>query len=120
MESIGVTPGRAGHSVGPHMRLASFWVRQARLASGLILLTYLVTHFLNHALGLVSVAAMESGRLWFLLLWRNPLVSVILYGAVSTHFALALWSLYQRRTLRMPFWEALQLTAGLAIPPLRS
>ncbi|HYL82432.1 MAG TPA: adenylate/guanylate cyclase domain-containing protein, partial [Candidatus Acidoferrum sp.] len=40
------------------------------------------------------------------------------YSALWTHFAHPLWSLYQRRTLRMPVWEALQLTAGLALPPL--
>ena len=118
MESIGATPSRAGQSGGPPTRSAAFWVRRVRLTTGLVLLTYLVTHFLNHALGLVSLAAMEAGRIWFLALWRNPLISFILYGALLTHFALALWSLYQRRTLRMPVWEALQLTAGLAIPPL--
>src|SRR5262249_34865977 len=31
---------------------------------------------------------------------------------------LALWSLYQRRRLRMSFWEGLQMLLGLAIPPL--
>jgi len=56
-------------------------VRRLRLTTGLILLTYLATHFLNHALGLVSLAAMEHGRQWFLLLWRNPLGTLALYGA---------------------------------------
>jgi adenylate cyclase len=31
---------------------------------------------------------------------------------------LALWAIYQRHHLRMPFWEALQLVLGLCIPPL--
>jgi adenylate cyclase len=118
MDSISATSSQAGQPVAPPTPSAAFWVRRARLTSGLVLLTYLITHFLNHALGLVSLAAMEIGRIWFLVLWRNPLVSLILYSSVLTHFFLALWSLYQRRTLRMPAWEALQLTAGLAIPPL--
>jgi len=93
-------------------------VVRTRLATGLILFTFLTTHYLNHALGLVSLAAMEDGRLWFLLLWRNPLGTAALYGALLTHFFLALWSLYRRRHLRIPAWEASQLVLGLWIPPL--
>jgi adenylate cyclase len=45
--------------------------RAVRLATGLILLTYVATHLLNHALGLVSLAAAESGRELFLAFWRS-------------------------------------------------
>ncbi|HSD49981.1 MAG TPA: adenylate/guanylate cyclase domain-containing protein [Candidatus Methylomirabilis sp.] len=99
-------------------RSAAAWVRLVRLSSGLVLLTYVTTHLVNHALGLVSLAAMESGRDWFLWLWRSRLGTVLLYGALVTHLLLALWSLYQRRHLRIPAWEALQLLLGLSIPPL--
>ena len=92
--------------------------RRVRLASGLVLFTYVTLHLANHALGLVSLDAMESGRVYFLALWRNPLGSLLLYSAWTAHVALAFWSLYQRRTLRMPFWEAAQLALGLSIPPL--
>ena len=95
-------------------------VRRTRLVTGLILLTYLATHLINHALGLISLEAMEAGRVWFLALWRNPVGTTVLYGSLLTHFCLALWSLYQRRHLRIPLWEALQLTLGLSIPPLLS
>ena len=95
-------------------------VRRTRLVTGLILLSYLSTHLLNHALGLISLDAMNDGRVWFLALWRNPAGTAILYTSLLTHFSLALWSLYQRRHLRIPLWEALQLTLGLSIPPLLS
>jgi len=95
-------------------------VRRTRLVTGLVLLTYLATHLLNHALGLISLDAMEGGRVWFLALWRNPAGTAALYTSLLTHFFLALWSLYQRRHLRIPLWEALQLTLGLSIPPLLS
>ncbi|MGH7875455.1 MAG: adenylate/guanylate cyclase domain-containing protein [Candidatus Binatia bacterium] len=95
-------------------------VRRTRLVTGLILLTYLATHLINHALGLISLEAMEWGRAWFLALWRNPIGTTTLYVSLLTHFCLALWSLYQRRHLRIPLWEALQLTLGLSIPPLLS
>jgi adenylate cyclase len=97
---------------------AATFVRRLRLGSGLILLTYLTTHFANHALGLHSLDRMEDGREWFLWLWRNPVGTAALYGALVIHALLAFWSLYRRRHLRMPAWEATQLTLGLLIPPL--
>lgn len=93
-------------------------VARLRLATGLILFAYLLTHLLNHALGLVSLRAMEHGREIFLLLWRNPVGTFLLYGSILAHFCLALYSVYRRRSLRMPAWEALQLVFGLLIPPL--
>ena len=93
-------------------------VRQTRLWMGLVLFTYLTTHFLNHALGLISLDAMAAGREWFLLLWRSRAGTVALYTALLVHLSLAYWSLYRRRTLRMPGWEALQLSLGLTIPLL--
>jgi adenylate cyclase len=93
-------------------------LRRIRLITGLILLAYLATHLLNHGLGLISLDAMEWGRLWFLLLWRNPLGTLALYGALLAHLMLALWGLYERRRLRMPLPELIQLMFGLTIPVL--
>jgi adenylate cyclase len=93
-------------------------IRRTRIVTGLVLFTYLTTHLLNAALGLISLEAMEAGRVWFLALWRNPVGTTIFYGSLLTHFVLALYSLYQRRHLRIPFWEAMQLTLGLCIPLL--
>ena len=102
----------------PTARSAAAVVRQIRLWTGLVLFTYLMTHFLNHALGLVSLEAMAAGQAWFVLVWRSLPGTVALYGAFGIHNLLALWALYRRRTLRMPAWEASQLTLGLLVPPL--
>jgi len=102
----------------PPARSAAAVVRQIRLWTGLVLFTYLTTHFLNHALGLVSLEAMSAGQAWFVLVWRSLPGTVALYGAFGIHNLLALWALYRRRTLRMPAWEASQLTLGLRVPPL--
>ena len=91
-------------------------LREVRLVSGLVLGAFLLSHFSNHALGLVSVEAMEVGRHWFNAIWRHPGGTVLLYGSLVLHFFLALQALYRRRTLRMPFREAAQLTLGLALP----
>jgi adenylate cyclase len=90
--------------------------REIRLSTGLVLAAFLLTHFGNHALGLVSLEAMEAGRSWFNRLWRSPVGTVLLYGSVLLHFLLALQALYRRRTLRMPFREAAQLILGLSLP----
>ncbi len=92
-------------------------LRQVRLATGLVLYAYVATHFLNHALGLISIDAAEWGRHFFFLpVWRNWPATAVLYGSLIAHLGLALWSLYSRRTLRMHFWEWTQLLLGLAIP----
>ncbi len=86
------------------------------MISGLVLGSFLLTHFGNHALGLISIEAMEQGRGWFNALWRTRVGTVLLYGALLVHFALALQALYRRRTLRMPMREAVQLILGLLLP----
>ena len=102
----------------PPARSAAAVVRQIRLWAGLVLFTYLTTHFLNHSFGLIGVDAMQAGREWFVVLWRSRLGTLALYTAFTVHLLLAYWSLYRRRTLRMPAWEATQLTLGLTIPLL--
>ena len=93
-------------------------VRRVRLATGLTLFAYLLTHYLNHAAGLISLDAMEEGRGLFLQLWRNWPMTLLLYGAIVIHQGLAYWAIYQRRSLKMAPWEAAQLLLGLAVPPL--
>ncbi|HEU5177665.1 MAG TPA: adenylate/guanylate cyclase domain-containing protein [Burkholderiales bacterium] len=93
-------------------------MRLLRLITGLVVAAFVVGHFLNHALGVVSIEAMDRVRVVLAAWWRSPVGSVLLYGSLLTHFGLALVSLYRRTTLRMPVWEAAQLVLGLAIPPL--
>lgn len=93
-------------------------LRRARLVSGLIMLTFLTLHLTNHALNLISLAAAEEGRRWFLAIWRNPVGTTLFYGAAVTHVTLAMRSLYLRRTFYMPVGEALQIILGLVIPLL--
>ena len=87
-----------------------------RLASGLVLLTFAATHFLNHALGHVSIQSMEEVQAVRRAIWRSWPGTVLLYGALAVHVALALWKLIHRRTWRIPPWEAAQIALGLAIP----
>ena len=93
-------------------------IRGFRLGTGLILFVYVTTHLANHALGLISLEAMEVGREYFLLAWRNPVGSVLLVGSLLAHMMLALDSLYRRRRLKMSVGEALQFVLGFAAPIL--
>ena len=92
--------------------------RKLRLWSGLLIAVFVVLHLSNHALGLVSIEAMERARVWMQEFWGDPMMLPLLYGAFAIHFWLALASLFRRTTLRMPAWEGAQLVLGLLVVPL--
>ena len=92
------------------------WRRRMSLATGCVLFLFLITHLLNHALGLASLAAMDAGRFWFLGFWRSAPGSVLFYSSLILHTVLAMYGLFNRRSLRMPLWEAAQIIFGLSIP----
>ena len=87
-----------------------------RLWTGLVLLLFTVTHLLNHALGLVSLDAMERGRFVFAALWTTLPAELLLAPSFLLHGGLALHKLWQRRSLRMPLVEIAQLVTGVLIP----
>ena len=48
-------------------------IGRIRLASGLVMLAYITMHLLNHALGLVSIAAMGWTLNWVIFpIWSTP------------------------------------------------
>jgi adenylate cyclase len=87
-----------------------------RLYSGLILFAYLVGHLANHALGVISLEAMNAGMRFTIEPWRTLPGTVLLAGGALVHVFTALRSLYLRRTLRMPAWQLTQTVLGLLIP----
>ncbi|WGR96023.1 adenylate/guanylate cyclase domain-containing protein [Bradyrhizobium sp. ISRA435] len=93
-------------------------LRQVRLVSGAIMFAYLVSHFLNHALGNISMQALAIGVHYHTEFWQFLPVAIIFYGACLVHTALGIWALYQRREFRWRAIEPLQLVLGLSIPML--
>ncbi len=91
-------------------------LQRLRLITGLILFSFAATHFLNHALGLVSLEAMEAVQQWRKAVTRSWPGSIILLSAFATHVLLALYKLSLRLTWRLPFWEAAQIVSGFSIP----
>ncbi len=93
-------------------------VRKFRLGSGLIVFSFVIMHLANHSLGLISLSIAERAQHWFMAVWRNPVGTVLLYGALIVHIMLVLRLLYRRRTLVMPPGEAFQIVTGLLVPLL--
>jgi adenylate cyclase len=93
-------------------------VRQIRLVCGLVLFAYLVSHFLNHALGNISLDALAAGVYYHKQFWQFLPVAIVFYTAALVHAGLGIWALYERRQFRWKAMEPLQLVLGLSIPLL--
>jgi adenylate cyclase len=93
-------------------------IRRLRAASGLVLLTYIGLHLANHALGLVSVGTADTVRRVMHALWHSPPGTVLLYGSLVVHMALAFVAVWTRRSLRLPPVEVLRLVLGFGLPLL--
>ena len=98
------------------MKQPSNFATRVRLLSGLVLMAFVVGHLVNHALTLHSLDAVAMGRRVFMSVWRSPPGEIALYASLVAHIGLTLAKLYQRRLLRMPLWEMVQIGLGLAIP----
>ncbi len=93
-------------------------IARIRLGSGLVLMVFLASHLINHALGIHSLAWMEAGRRVFDGVWRSTPGTVVLCAALVLHLGLVFWALYRRNSLAMPPREWAQLLLGLTIPLL--
>jgi adenylate cyclase len=99
-----------------HVYLRGDRLQKVRLASGLVLFAFAGTHFLNHAVGLISLEAMHDVQAWRTAVTRSLPGSLVLGAALVAHIALGLFKLIRRKTWRMPLWEAVQILLALAIP----
>jgi adenylate cyclase len=102
--------------VQPLRRLLPQTRRDLRLASGIVLFTYVTFHLSCHTLGLVSLDVAERALRFTVLFWHSPPGTLLLYGAAAVHISLALLAVYDRRTLRMPPLQALRIALGLTMP----
>lgn len=94
----------------------TYYVPQLRIASGLILFTFAVTHFINHGLGLVSVEVMQAGqdiRVW---VTQSGAGTALLITAATVHFVLGIAKFIGTRTWRLGRRDFIQLIFGLLIP----
>src|SRR6478736_5697426 len=98
--------------------IRSVGVRQIRLACGLVLFAYLLSHFINHALGNISLDALATGVRYHTAFWKSLPITTVFYAAAAAHAGLGLLALYQRRQFHWKAIEPIQLVLGLSIPAL--
>lgn len=91
-------------------------IQRLHIVSGLILFGYLLVHFVNHSLLVVSITTADRFLSLIHPYLTTPLVTATLLGALILHVALALLALWRRRTLRFTVQEALQYALGFAMP----
>src|ERR1700737_2590973 len=83
--------------------------RQIRLACGLVLFAYLLSHFINHALGNISLDALAIGVRYHTAFWKRLPITTVFYAAAAAHAGLGIWALYQRRQFHWKAIEPIQL-----------
>src|ERR1700726_2760990 len=98
--------------------IRSVGARQIRLACGLVLFAYLLSHFINHALGNISMDALATGVKYHTAFWKSLPIATVFYAAAAAHAGLGIWALYQRRQFHWKAIKPIQLVLGLSIPAL--
>jgi adenylate cyclase len=93
-------------------------LRRLRLVTGLVLMAFVTGHMANLALGMHSLAAMESWRPWLMGPWRSMALQVLLVGCALIHLALGVYAIAVRRSAALTKTDWVQLALGLATPPL--
>src|SRR5260221_5135677 len=94
------------------------WRSRLRLASALVMLAFVITHLSAHSLLLISLPVAQDGLLQLMRPWRSAPGTSLLLLAFFVHYANALWSIYERRSLKLTPWQWAQLGFSLCIPLL--
>jgi len=82
------------------------------------MLAFVITHLSAHSTLLISLDSAQNALLTLMWPWRSVAGTALLLTAFLVHYANALWSIYERRSLRLTRWQWAQLAFGLCIPLL--
>src|SRR5260370_25597900 len=82
------------------------------------MLAFVITHLSAHSLLLISLPFAQDALVRLVQPWRSGAGTALLLTAFVVHYANALWSIYERRSLRLTRWQWAQLGFGLCIPLL--
>src|SRR3954469_13087267 len=94
------------------------WRSRVRLTSALVMLAFVITHLSAHSTLLISLSFAQESLVRLMRPWRSGAGTALLLTAFLVHYANALWSVYERRSLRLTPWQWAQLGLGLCIPLL--
>lgn len=89
-----------------------------RLTTALVMLSFVITHLAAHSTLLISLDFAQDALVQLMRPWRSTLGTALLLTAFLLHYSNALWSIYERRSLRLTSWQWAQLGFGLCIPLL--
>src|SRR5262249_60492041 len=111
-------PGREGRfPAGARWNVRAVRAR-LRLISALVMLAFVVCHLVSHTTLLISFPVANRVLTILMAPWRTSPGTAILLAAALLHYANALWSIYERRYLRLSAWGLWRLGLGYCIPPL--
>ncbi|MEL7092690.1 MAG: adenylate/guanylate cyclase domain-containing protein [Pseudomonadota bacterium] len=103
-----------------HVLWRGNWATRVRIVSGLVLMIYVTAHLLNIGAVLVSPDFADAVQDVRLAVTRTPMAIAVMTLAIVSHVVLSLAQVVQKRTLRMPLRDYLQIVLGLSIPLLLS
>ena len=115
MNKVAQSPRRVARRLWRRSRPS---VAQLRLWSGLVLFAFATTHLLNHALGLISLEAMQAGQDLRLFITRSLIGTSVLCLAALVHVGLGIAHFVRLQTWRIGTRGVVQLLFGLMIPIL--
>ncbi|MBV9637598.1 MAG: (2Fe-2S)-binding protein [Methylobacteriaceae bacterium] len=97
---------------------AEVWLRRIRLVSGLVVMAFVACHLTQLALGLFSLATIES-YLWLLTFpWETPAAEGLLLTCAIVHAILGLQAIAARRSLAMSTTDVVQAVLALMVVPV--
>ena len=76
-------------------------IRRMRIISGIVLFLYSATHLMNHSFAVVSIATADVVREYFLMVWRHPVMEIILFASLAGHILLGVYAVRTRRSFKM-------------------
>ncbi len=95
-----------------------YFAAKLKLWSGMFLMIYCVTHYLNHSIGIFGLNAVDYIRDIFLFFWRNPFMNIFLPGVAVIHIYLSLSRVIRIASFRgFRRHEWFQLIAGILTVP---
>ena len=95
-----------------------YFAAKLKLWTGMFLMIYCVTHYLNHSIGIFGLNAVDYIRSIFLFFWRNPVMNYFLPGVAVIHIYLSLSRVIRMASFRgFKRHEWFQLIAGILTVP---
>ena len=95
-----------------------YFAEKLKLWTGMFLMFYCVTHYLNHSIGIFGLDAIEYIRNIFLFFWRNPVMNFFLPSVAVIHIYLSLSRVIRLASFRgFKRHEWFQLIAGILTVP---